>query len=103
MPKPKDPDVIIASSICLGTGKEGKKFISLFAQKLKKAFEEGAYWYIDQDILKEVANEINWKTIPFTWNSWKISTYDLFVTGKGDRKEKDKFKRLQEQWQSQDI
>lgn len=103
MPKPKDPDVIIASSICLGTGKTGKQFKSRFAQKLKEAFATGAYWYVDQDILKEVADETEWKTIPFVWNSWKIATYDLFVTGKGDRKEKDKFKKVQEKWLSLDT
>jgi hypothetical protein len=103
MPKPKDPDVIIASSVCLGQGTTGKEFRSLFSQKLKDAFATGAYWYVDQDVLKEVAATTEWKTIPFVWNSWKIATYDFFITGKGDRKDKDKFKRVQEHWQSKGI
>lgn len=98
MPKPKDTNVIIASSICLGTGLVGEKFRNLFSYKMINAFNKGAYWFIDQDVLKEVSNEVTWKHLPFTMNSWKISKDAVFVTGKGTRKEKNKFKALLEQW-----
>tara|TARA_B110000503_G_scaffold69653_1_gene108558 strand:- start:6048 stop:6839 length:792 start_codon:yes stop_codon:yes gene_type:complete len=103
MPKPKDPNVIIASAISLGTGDNGRKFKSLFSSSLINAFKNGAYWYVDQDVLKEVVNIVEWKTLPFRWNSWGIKSYDYFVTGKGDRKEKDKFKLVQEKWLPQDL
>ena len=103
MPKPKDPAVFIASAISLGTGQDGQMFRDLFSTKMIEAFEKEIYWYVDQDVLKSVMAE--WKTnnnyfkeIPYKWVPWGLKKEDIFMTGKGSKKEDKRFKSAQLNW-----
>ena len=103
MPKPKDPAVFIASAICLGTGQNGQMFRDLFSSRMIEAFEKEIYWYVDQDVLKSVMAE--WKTmnkyfqeIPYKWVPWGLKKEDIFMTGKGSKKEDKRFKSAQLNW-----
>ena len=109
MPKPKDPAVFIASAITLGLGPNGMQFRDLFATRLIQGFEKGCYWYIDQDVLKDVVRE--WKVdyklpyneIPYKWNAWGIKKDDIFSTGKGNKKNDIKYKSAQLKWLPNDL
>ena len=103
MPKPKDPAVFIASAICLGTGQNGQMFRDLFSTRMIEAFEKEIYWYVDQDVLKAVMAE--WKKknkyyqeIPYKWVPWGLKKEDIFMTGKGSKKEDKRFKSAQLHW-----
>lgn len=103
MPKPKDERVFIASALSLGTSQKGLEWRKLFADNLKKGFEKGCYWFIDQEILRTTMTE--WKKkgneythIPYKWNAWGIKKDDIFSTGKGRKKEEIKFKLAQMNW-----
>lgn len=103
MPKPKDPNVFIASALTLGNGTTGLDFRKLFSQRMKEGFEEGCYWFIDQDVLRSTIGE--WKTsgqpfnnIPYKWNSWGLKRDDIFSTGKGDKKRDRRYKIAQLKW-----
>ena len=103
MPKPKDPGVFIASALTLGTGNDGIDFRKLFSQRMKEGFEDGCYWYIDQDILRSSINE--WASsgrpfnkIPYKWNSWGLKRDDIFSTGKGNKKNDRRYKVAQLKW-----
>jgi len=104
MPKPKDPAVFIASAICLGTGQNGVMFRDLFSSRMIEAFEKPIYWYVDQDVLKAVMSE--WKNklhkeyghIPYKWVPWGLKKEDIFMTGKGSKKEDKRFKSAQLHW-----
>jgi len=103
MPKPKDPSVFIASAICLGTGQNGIMFRELFSKRMIEAFEKEIYWYVDQDVLRNVMREWNtegrpWGNIPYKWNAWGQKRHDIFSTGKGDKKNDKRFKSAQLNW-----
>ena len=98
--------MFIASAITLGLGPNGMQFRDLFATRLIQGFEKGCYWYIDQDVLKDVVRE--WKVdyklpyneIPYKWNAWGIKKDDIFSTGKGNKKNDIKYKSAQLKWLS---
>ena len=104
MPKPKDASVFIASAITLGLKQEGLEFRDLFSQRMIEAFEKGCYWFVDQDVLKNVI--IEWVTdrkkeynkIPYKWNSWGLKRDDVFSTGKGGKKNDKRYKSAQLPW-----
>lgn len=104
MPKPKDPGVFIASAITLGTGQKGLEFRDLFSRRMVEGFENGCYWFIDQDVLKACINE--WQNdlknsftkIPYKWNSWGLKRDDIFSTGKGNKKNDRRYKSAQLRW-----
>lgn len=104
MPKPKDPAVYIASAITLGTGVEGLEFRDLFSRRMVEGFEQGCYWFIDQDILKNVIHEWqkvhnkSFNKIPYKWNSWGLKRDDIFSTGKGSKKNDRRYKGAQLPW-----
>ena len=103
MPKPKDPSVFIASAICLGTGQNGVMFRELFSKRMIEAFEKEIYWYVDQDVLRNVMREWEtagrpWGKIPYKWNAWGQKRHDIFSTGKGDKKNDKRFKSAQLNW-----
>lgn len=87
MRKPKSPEKVIASTISFGHGTEGFNFRKTLAETLTKAFSKNAYWFIDQEILKEVFDKTNFENIPYIWNAWKLSNRDAyFKTAKGNKK-----------------
>ena len=95
--KIKDPSVFIASAICLGTGQNGVMFRELFSKRMIEAFEKEIYWYVDQDVLRNVMREWEtagrpWGKIPYKWNAWGQKRHDIFSTGKGDKKNDKRFK-----------
>lgn len=94
MPKPKDPNTFIASCLSPGIGVYGEKFKKEFADAMIDGFCKGAYWYIDQHILKEVMKSRRYIEIPYDWNSWGMKRSNIFVTGKGDRKHSLRYKRI---------
>lgn len=104
MPKPKDTGVFIASAITLGTNNDGLEFRQLFSEKMIEGFEDGCYWFIDQDVLKNVI--VEWaggrkkpfNKIPYKWNAWGMKRDEIFSTGKGSKKEDRKFKAAQLRW-----
>jgi hypothetical protein len=104
MPKPKDPAVFIASALTLGTGDKGLEYRELLSTRMQEGFIKGCYWFIDQDILKEVIrewvkdrnNEFN--KIPYKWNSWGLKRDDTFTTGKGNKKNDRRYKAAQLPW-----
>jgi len=101
--------VFIASALTLGLGSNGMQFRDLFAIRLIQGFEKGCYWYIDQDVLKDVVRE--WKVdynlpyheIPYKWNAWGIKKDDIFSTGKGNKKNDIKYKSAQLKWLPNDL
>lgn len=104
MPKPKDPGVFIASALTLGTGDNGIEFRKLFSQRMKEGFDNGCYWFIDQDILRSVIKEWvadykkEFNKIPYKWNAWGLKRDDIFSTGKGNKKEDRRYKVAQLKW-----
>lgn len=98
MPKPKDPGVFIASAITLGTGSAGTHFRTVFSQNLRDRFAKGAYWFIDQDVLRDTMATISYHTLPYDLNSWGIKKSNVFCTGKGNRKDQLRFKKVQRRW-----
>lgn len=104
MPKPKDPATFIASALTLGTGPNGLQFRELFANRLIEGFKKGVYWYIDQEVLKNVIKEwvvdlgYTYEKIPYKWNSWGQKRDDVFSTGKGSKKDDRRFKSAQLKW-----
>lgn len=98
MPKPKDKSVIIASAITPGYGQLSGRFRTLLKQKMMEAFDSGAYWFIDQHVIKDVFSQIPHSYVPFNWNSWGLKRDNIFVTGKGDKKTQLRFKKAQRKW-----
>ena len=103
MPKPKDPGVFIASALCLGTGESGIRFRKLFSNNMIEAFKKDIYWFIDQDILRDTMSQWDrmgekFSYIPYQWNAWGQKRYDIFSTGKGNKKEDKRFKAAQLNW-----
>lgn len=104
MPKPKDPYVFIASAVTLGTGNEGLEFRDLFSRRMIEGFQSGCYWFIDQDVLRDVitewvtVNEKQYNPIPYKWNSWGLKRDDIFSTGKGGKKNDKRYKSAQLPW-----
>jgi hypothetical protein len=98
MRKPKDPDTLIASCIGLGTGNPGKNFRDEFKAELIKSFNQGAYWFTDQHILKAIFQKIKFENIDILWCSWGDKTGMHFFTGKGDLKNQDKFLAKVAEW-----
>ncbi|MBR19546.1 MAG: hypothetical protein CMA64_05320 [Euryarchaeota archaeon] len=104
MPKPKDPSTFIASALCLGIGQNGVMFRELLSQRMREAFQKEIYWYVDQDVLKAVMAEWKveykklYKEIPYKWVPWGLKKDDIFMTGKGSKKEDRRFKSAQLNW-----
>ena len=98
MRKPKDPDTLIASCVGLGTGNPGKNFRDEFKAELIKRFNQGAYWFMDQHILKAIFQKIKFENIDILWCSWGDKTGMRFFTGKGDLKNQDKFLAKVAEW-----
>jgi len=103
MPKPKDQGIFIASALTPGTNQEGIEFRNLFSNNLIKGFEQGCYWFIDQDVLKDTMAEWTrlgktYSKIPYKWNAWGQKKDDIFSTGKGNKKEDRRFKSAQLRW-----
>lgn len=103
MPKPKEPEIFIASALSPGIGGKGLEWRKLFARELLKGFEKGCYWFIDQHVLRNVMKD--WKNlgntygeIPYNWNSWGIKKGNIFSTGKGNKKDGIRFKQAQLRW-----
>lgn len=98
LPKPKDPANLIASTVSPGAFKGGMDFRKKFHDRLLEEFRKGAYWFLDQDILKELFSEIRYTPIPFNWGSWGINRDDIFSTGKGSKKHDWRFKARLDRW-----
>jgi hypothetical protein len=98
MRKPKDPDTLIASCIGLGTGSAGHAFREHFRALLLAAFDRGAYWFMDQDCLREAFRNIEFETIDILWCSWGNKRGMKFFTGKGDKKNQADFVNKVQQW-----
>lgn len=92
MRKPKSPDKIIASMISFGTGKVGQDFRKTLADNLTESFSKNAYWYIDQEKLKEEFDKTDFEPIPYIWNSWNLKKRTAyFKTAKGNKKSNEDF------------
>jgi hypothetical protein len=91
MRKPKDPNTLIASCISLGTGDAGEHFKKVFSDLLYEEFSKGAYWYIDQEMLKKAFYNISFETIDTKWCNWGLKKTDYFSTGKGNKKTHPRF------------
>ena len=98
MRKPKDPGTLIASCIGLGTGTAGQDLRQKFAQRLIETFEEGAFWFMDQWILKEIFADIEFESIDINWCSWGDKRNMFFYTGKGDIKGHLEFTSRADMW-----
>lgn len=98
MRKPKDPDTLIASCIGLGTGSAGQQFREHFRDLLMETFDRGAYWFMDQDCLREAFKSIKFETIDILWCSWGNKRGMRFFTGKGDKKNQADFVNKVESW-----
>ena len=98
MRKPKDPDTLIASCVGLGTGSAGQEFRGRFRDLLLTTFDRGAYWFMDQDCLRESFRNIEFETIDILWCSWGNKRGMRFFTGKGDKKNQSDFVNKVEQW-----
>jgi len=104
MPKPKDTNVFIASALTLGINDDGQLFRKLFSDNMKQGFDDGCYWFIDQDILRQTIsqwnNELNkpYHSIPYKWNAWGLKKDDIFSTGKGGKKNDKRYKAAQLRW-----
>ena len=98
MRKPKDPDTLTASCIGLGTGTAGQDLRQKFAQRLIETFEEGAFWFMDQWILKEIFADIEFESIDINWCSWGDKRNMFFYTGKGDIKGHLEFTSRSDMW-----
>ena len=108
MSKPKEQRSVYCKCYNFRTGANGMQFRDLFATRLIQGFEKGCYWYIDQDVLKDVVRE--WKVdykpyneIPYKWNAWGIKKDDIFSTGKGNKKNDIKYKSAQLKWLPNDL
>ena len=103
MPKPKDPGIFIASALCLGLGDKGIRFRKLFSNNMIVAFTKEIYWFVDQDVLRDTMTEWanmgeTFEYIPYQWNAWGQKRYDIFSTGKGNKKNDRRFKAAQLNW-----
>ena len=98
MRKPKDPGTLIASCIGLGTGSAGQQFREHFRALLLDKFALGAYWFMDQDCLREAFSDIEFETIDILWCSWGNKRGMKFFTGKGDKKHQSDFVNKVESW-----
>ena len=98
MRKPKDPGTLIASCIGLGTGSAGHAFREHFRALLLDKFALGAYWFMDQDCLREAFSDIEFETIDILWCSWGNKRGMKFFTGKGDKKHQSDFVNKVESW-----
>lgn len=98
MRKPKDPGTLIASCIGLGTGSAGQQFREHFRDLLLAKFALGAYWFMDQDCLREAFDNIEFETIDILWCSWGNKRGMKFFTGKGDKKNQADFVNKVESW-----
>jgi hypothetical protein len=98
MRKPKDPGTLIASCIGLGTGSAGQQFREHFRALLLDKFALGAYWFMDQDCLREAFSDIEFETIDILWCSWGNKRGMRFFTGKGDKKNQSDFVNKLESW-----
>ncbi len=98
MRKPKDPGTLIASCIGLGTGPAGQQFREHLRDLLLDKFAMGAYWFMDQDCLREAFSEIEFETIDILWCSWGNKRGMRFFTGKGDKKHQSDFVNKVESW-----
>jgi hypothetical protein len=98
MRKPKDPHTLIASCISLGTGDAGENFKNSFSTLLQNSFSKGAYWYIDQEILRKVFYNIEFETINTKWCNWGLKKTDYFSTGKGSKKTHPRFVERVKVW-----
>jgi len=98
MRKPKDLDTLIASCIGLGVGQAGEDFRKEFEVELSKEFDKGAYWYMDQVILRKIFQKIDFETIDIRWCSWALKRHDYFSTGKGDLKNSEIYQERVAKW-----
>ena len=98
MRKPKDPDTLIASCVGLGTGSAGQQFREHFRDLLLATFDRGAYWFMDQDCLREAFRNIPFETIDILWCSWGNKRGMRFFTGKGDKKNQADFVNKVQRW-----
>lgn len=98
MRKPKDPNTLIASCIGLGTGPAGEHFKKAFSEHLQREFANGAYWYIDQTILRKTFQTIEFDTIDTKWCNWGLKKTDYFSTGKGSKKTHPRFVERVNRW-----
>jgi hypothetical protein len=98
MRKPKDPSTIIASCVGLGVGSAGMNFREEFSSRLKEEFKKGAYWFIDQHVLKKVFEKIEFETIDTKWCNWGIKKNDYFSTGKGEKKSHPRYLERVSKW-----
>ena len=98
MRKPKDPYTLLASCIGLGTGSAGQQFREHFRDLLVATFDRGAYWFMDQDCLREAFQNIPFETIDILWCSWGNKRGMRFFTGKGDKKNQADFVNKVQRW-----
>ena len=96
--KTKDPDTLLASCISLGLGQAGIDFRQRFKDRLIETFEQGAFWFMDQCILKEIFSTIKFEPIGVLWCSWGEKRFMHFFTGKGDLKNQAEFVNRLERW-----
>ena len=67
------------------------------------AFTKEIYWFVDQDVLRDTMTEWanmgeTFEYIPYQWNAWGQKRYDIFSTGKGNKKNDRRFKAAQLNW-----
>jgi hypothetical protein len=104
MRKPKSPDKIIASIVSFGSGQVGNSFRKTLSQSLFNSFSKNAYWYIDQVVLKEEFDKIEFEPLPFMWNSWNLKKKDsYFKTAKGNKKFEETFSNEVDNWKNYKI
>lgn len=96
--KPKNPNRILASSLSLGTGKNGAEFRKELRNSLFSKIQTGMYWFIDQDVLEEIFNN-NLDTLPVKWNNWNFKDPEAyFRTAKGNKKDAASFQEALLKW-----
>ena len=75
-----------------------KPFRDHFRALLLAKFALGAYWFMDQDCLREAFSDIEFETIDILWCSWGNKRGMKFFTGKGDKKHQSDFVNKVESW-----
>lgn len=98
MRKPKDWSTLMAGCLGLGTGSVGENFKQQFKANLLESFNTGVYWFVDQQVLKDVFSGTAFEPIDILWCSWGNKRDMHFFTAKGDKKNQADFLRKVEQW-----
>ena len=100
MRKPKSPEKIIASCLSLGKGEDGLAFRKRLAKEMTETFSKEAYWFVDQVVLQNIFNKMQFEPLPLHWNHWSFKKRNsYFRTAKGNKKTtNDVFKNELEKW-----